>query len=235
MAKNGPSTPIHNRLLARLQPTQLNLLPDLELVPLPLKQVFYERGDHVQHAYFPQSGMVSLVIRLEDGDIVEVGTVGSQGMVGVSLLMDGDTALHEAVVQAEGEALRLPAATLKLAIEKDRDLRRQFGGYVQCFHFEVAQTAACNASHALEQRLARWLLLTCHRIGSAQVPLTHEFMSMMLAVRRAGVTVAAGSLERAGFIRSHRGIINIPDRERLEEAACECYRLIREKEEAMLD
>jgi CRP-like cAMP-binding protein len=235
MPKNGISTAIRNGLLTRLKPEQLDALrPHFELVPLPLRHVLYERGDRLEHAYFPQSGMVSLILRMEEGDMVEVGTVGSRGMAGVSLLMGGDTALHEALVQAEGEALSLPAATLTAALEHDAHLRRQFGRYQECFHFEVAQTAACNASHHLDQRLARWLLMARHRIGLDELPLTHELLAMMFAVRRAGVTVATGSLERAGFIRNRRGRVTILDVEALEEVSCECYRLTREKEEAVL-
>src|SRR5205814_3817381 len=185
-------------------------------------------------AYFPQSGMISFVVRLKNGDAVEVGTVSGEGMVGLPLLVGGDRGLHEAMVQVEGEALRIAAAKLVAAIKEDAELREHLGRYLECFHFQVAQTAACNAAHVLEQRLARWLLLTRHRLGSDQVPLTHEFLSMMLAVRRAGVTVTTNTLQQAGFIRNRRGIVTILDTEGLEEVSCECYRLIREQEEALL-
>ena len=178
--------------------------------------------------------MVSFVIRFEDGDAVEVGTVGNEGMVGVELLAGVDRGLNEAMVQIEGEALQIPAAMLAAAAREDADLRLKLGRYLECFHFQIAQTAACNAAHSLEQRLARWLLLARHRNGADELPLTHEFLAMMLAVRRAGVTVATGTFEQAGFIRNRRGIVRIIDVEALEEVSCECYRLIREQEDALL-
>jgi CRP-like cAMP-binding protein len=236
MARNGiaPSS-IHNRLLGRLHPEQLGRLrPDLELVPLRVNGTLHERGGRLEHAYFPNSGMVSFIIRLQDGGAVEVGTLGSEGMVGSQLLIGTETGLHEAMVQIEGEAQRIPASKLLAALKDDAALRVHLGRYLEYLHFQVAQTAACNAGHALEQRLARWLLLARHRIGSDQVPLTHEFLSMMLAVRRAGVTVAIGTLEAAGFIKNRRGLVTIVDLEALEEVSCECYRLIREQEAALL-
>jgi CRP-like cAMP-binding protein len=236
MARNGaaPSS-IHNRLLSHLQPEQLERLrPDLKLVPLRVKDILHARGDRLEHAYFPLSGMVSFVVRVDDGDAVEVGTVGNEGMVGVQILVGLGTGLHEAMVQMEGEALRIPASKLGAAVRDDADLRLRLGRYLECFHFQVAQTAACNAAHSLEQRLARWLLLARLRAASDQLPLTHEFLSMMLAVRRAGVTVAIGTFERAGFIKNRRGIATILDLDMLEEVSCECYRLIREQEEALL-
>jgi len=236
MPRNGAAlSSIHNRLLSRLKPKQLDRLhPDLEPVHLQVKAILHERGSRLEHAYFPQSGMVSFVIPLKDGDAVEVGTVGSEGMVGIGLLVGAERGLHEAMVQIEGEALRISAAKLAAAVEEDPLLRLHLGRYLECFRFQVAQTAACNAAHSLEQRLARWLLLTRHRAGSDQLPLTHEFLAFMLAVRRAGVTVATGTLQQAGFIRNRRGIVTILDTEGLEEASCECYRLIREQEEALL-
>jgi CRP-like cAMP-binding protein len=233
MPRNGAAlSSIHNHLLSRLKPKQLDRLhPDLEPVHLQVKDILHERGSRLEHAYLPQSGMVSFVIRLSDGDAVEAGTVGSEGMVGIGLLVGAERGLHEAMVQIEGEALRISAAKLTAAVEEDL-LRLHLGRYLECFRFQVAQTAACNAAHSLEQRLARWLLLTRHRAGSEQLPLTHEFLSMMLAVRRAGVTVATGTLQQAGFIRNRRGIVTILDTEGLEEVSCECYRLIREQEEA---
>ena len=176
MPRNGAAlSSIHNHLLSRLKPKQLDRLhPDLEPVHLQVKAILHERGSRLEHAYFPQSGMVSFVIPLKDGDAVEVGTVGSEGMVGIGLLVGAERGLHEAMVQIEGEALRISAAKLTAAVEEDSLLRLHLGRYLECFRFQVAQTAACNAAHSLEQRLARWLLLTRHRAGSDQLPLTQS-------------------------------------------------------------
>src|SRR2546423_15558372 len=141
MARNGALSPsIPNRLLGQLTSEQLNRLgADLEPVSLRLKQTLHERGSRLDHAYFPQSGMVSFVIRFEDGDAVEVGTVGNEGMVGVELLAGVDRGLNEAMVQIEGEALQIPAAMLAAVAREDADLRLKLGRYLECFHFQIAQ------------------------------------------------------------------------------------------------
>jgi CRP-like cAMP-binding protein len=233
--KGAASSSLRNRLLDRLPPKQLDRLhADLETVALEVRKTLHKRGSRLEYAYFPQSGMVSFVIPIEEGGSVEVGTVGREGMVGISLLLGGELGLQEAMVQIEGQALRMSARKLRAAIEDDAVLRLHFAPFAQCFHFQVAQTAACNAGHSLEQRLARWLLLARHRIGSDELPLTHEFLSMMLAVRRAGVTVTTGTLQQAGLIRHRRGHVTVLDPRGLEEVSCECYRLITEQEEAFL-
>jgi CRP-like cAMP-binding protein len=235
MAARRGAASVRNHLLDRLPPKERDRLrADLETVTLKVRETLHKRGNRLEHAYFPQTGMVSFVIPLEEGGSVEVGTVGSEGMVGISLLLGGEFGLQEAMVQIEGQALRMSARKLRAAIEADAALRLHFARFAQCFHFQVAQTAACNAGHTLEQRLARWLLLARHRIGSDELPLTHEFLSMMLAVRRAGVTVTAGTLQQAGLIRHRRGHVTVLDPRALKDVSCECYRLITEHEEALL-
>jgi CRP-like cAMP-binding protein len=219
----SPST-IQNRLLRTLPRKALKeLLLALQPVPLPVKQVLHQPGDHLDFAYFPVAGMVSIVLSLEDGGTIEVGTVGSEGMLPIALVLGDTVANSESMVQLEGSALRMPADILRQRLDTNEALRRHFGRYAHSFHQQVAQTAACNGAHSLEQRCARWLLLARHRIGSDELPLTQEFLSMMLAVRRAGVTEAAGGLQQAGLIRYRHGHITVLDPTGLEEISCECF------------
>ena len=219
----SPST-IQNRLLRTLPRKALKeLLLALQPVPLPVKQVLHQPGDHLDFAYFPLAGMVSIVLSLEDGGTIEVGTVGSEGMLPIALVLGDTVANSESMVQLEGSALRMPADILRQRLDANAALRRHFGRYAHSFHQQVLQTAACNGAHSLEQRCARWLLLARHRIGSDELPLTQEFLSMMLAVRRAGVTEAAGVLQKAGLIRYRHGRITVLDPDGLEEVSCECF------------
>jgi CRP-like cAMP-binding protein len=226
---------IQNRLLRTLSSAELDeLLPSLQPVPMPLRQVLHRRGDHVDFAYFPETGMISVVVDLEDGSTIEVGTIGNEGVAPSILVLGSEVTRNEAMVQIEGSALRMSADTLRHCLGEHEPLRRHFARYAEIFHQQVAQTAACNAAHSIEQRCARWLLLARDRIGSDEVPLTQEFLSMMLAVRRAGVTMAARSLQQVGLIKYRHGHITILDPEGLEEVSCECSRLIRDQESELL-
>jgi CRP-like cAMP-binding protein len=230
MALISPST-IQNRLLRALPRKALKeLSPALQPVPLPVKQVLHRSGDHLDFAYFPEAGMVSIVLPLEDGDTIEVGTVGSEGVLPIACVLGGTVASSEAMVQLEGSAFRIRADILRQRLDANEALRRHFGHYAHSFHQQVSQTAACNGAHSLEQRFARWLLLARHRIGSDELPLTQEFLSMMLAVRRAGVTEAAGGLQQAGLIRYRHGHITVLDPAGLEQVSCECFRRIASQE-----
>jgi CRP-like cAMP-binding protein len=226
---------IQNRFLRALPGKLLDeLLPELQPVPLPVKQVLHRPGDHLDFAYFPETGMISVVVDLEDGGTIEVGTIGNEGVAPSSLVLGGEVARSEAMVQIGGSALRMPVGTLTHRLDANRPLRRHFARYTEIFHQQVAQTAACNAAHSVDQRCARWLLLARHRIGSDDLPLTQEFLSMMLAVRRAGVTMAAGALQQAGLIRYRHGQITVLDPNGLEEVSCECFRLIKDQESELL-
>ena len=226
---------IQNRLLGGLPLKGLQpLLPALQPVPLPVKQVLHQPGDHLDFAYFPETGMVSIVLPLEHGGTIEVGTVGSEGMLPIAPVLGGTVASSEAIVQLEGSALRMPADILRHRLDSNEALRRHFGRYAHSFHQQVLQTAACNGAHSLQQRCARWLLLARHRIGSDDLPLTQEFLSMMLAVRRSGVTTAAGELQQAGLIRYRHGHITVLDPARLEEVSCECFGRIAAQEAQLL-
>ncbi|WP_338664811.1 Crp/Fnr family transcriptional regulator [Pararoseomonas sp. SCSIO 73927] len=206
--------------------------PRLEPAELALREVLQPIGTPVRHVYFPETGWASMLAYLEDGDAAEVGLVGREGMIGLPVLLNADSDDIEALVQCPGTALRMEAGAFRLALEAHPDLRDLLLRYALVHHSQVARTAACNGRHGIEQRLARWLLMGHDRAEGDSYPMTHEFLSMMLGVRRAGVTVAAGLLQKAGFIRYAAGRMEITDRPGLESAACECYGIVRRLSEA---
>ncbi len=225
-----------NRLLAALSASEYQrLVPHLEFVSLPLKQILYDSGELLRYVYFPNNQtIVSLVSTMEDGSTVEVGLVGNEGMVGIPVILGGNSTTNEAVVQMAGNAMRMNARLLKVEFERGGELQRLLLLYTQALLTLVSQTAVCNRLHTVEERLARWLLLVQERIHSDELPLTQELISHMLGTRRAGVTVAAGTLSQAGMIRSTRGRITIVNQEDLEATSCECYRLIKAEFERLL-
>ncbi|HYG81342.1 MAG TPA: Crp/Fnr family transcriptional regulator [Pyrinomonadaceae bacterium] len=224
------NAPAKNELLAALpRGAYLRLLPHLESVSLPLGTGLYNSGESIDHVYFPEDALVSLVTHMSDGATVEVGIIGRDGMVGIPVLLGDDIAFEAAVVQIAGDALRMPSATFKGV------LKRGGGGplltrlllYTRVLMKQVAQTAACNGRHTAEKRLARWLLMCHDRTESDELALTQDFISDMLGVRRAGVSSAAIGLQSEGFIRYSRGHITILKRDGLEAFACECYAAVR--------
>jgi len=224
----APAISISNRLLVALPREDLDLLrPHLEPVPLPHKQTLSNPNTPIDHVYFVQEGMVSLVQPLENGVMIEVGMIGKEGFLGVPVLLGAGTSPLEAMVQIPGSALRMPASVFREEAGRSVALMGLLLRYVQALHTQVSLTAACNGRHTLPERLARWLLTARDRANSDQMPLSHEFLSMMLGVRRAGVTVAVGTLKAAGLIRNTHGQVNIVDRPGLEAACCECYRTVR--------
>ena len=217
-----------NCLLAALPPGELERLrPRLERVELPFDQILLAAGGPVDAMLFPERGMVSLIATLEDGDQVEVGLSGREGLVGLPLIFGDDRSLAEARVQLGGTALRLDAASLRAELDRNAGLPRLLLRYALAFQAQVTLTAACNTRHAIEQRLARWLLTAHDRAEAEEFPMTHEFLSLMLGVRRPGVTIAAGMLQKAGLIHYARGRMAITDRPGLEAASCECYHTVR--------
>ena len=219
-----------NRLLDLLAPAQFELLRShLRSEVLPLNRALQERGKPIESVVFPTSGMISMVATMRDGVTVEVGVVGHEGMLGVQAVLGDDTSLNEAMVQIPGSAFIIPAEVLRQEAEMSPQLRVILLRYVQAFLNYATQSAACNRAHLLEQRLARWLLTARDRAGTNRLPFTHEFISMMLGVRRAGVTVAAISLQSAGLIQYAHGRITIADSEGLEAAACECYEVMKKE------
>ena len=225
---------VRNRLLAALPPEELaELWPQFELITLDVPHVLYARGELIPAVYFVESGWISKVARLENGDCAEVGFVGREGMVGLSLALGADAASQEAMVQGAGTALCMGPDALKRAQAGNSAFNRLLLRYALAFQAQVSQTAACNGRHKLEARLARWLLMAHDRADGNELPLTHDFLSMMLCGRRSGVTIAAGILQKAGLIQYARGHITVLDRPGLEVASCECHRTV-EREYARL-
>ena len=215
---------VRNRLLASLPPAEFGrLAASLTPVTLTLKQFLLEADEPIEAAYFVETGMVSYLAYLEGGEAIEVGIIGSEGMVGLPLILGVDRAPAGALVQMGGTALRIKPAALRQAFNESDALRTRLLRYMQALYTQVSQTAVCNGHHSLEERLARWMLMAHDRAGADQFPMTHEFMAMMLGVRRSGVTVTAGTLKQAGLISYKNGHMTVLDRPSLEAAACECY------------
>ena len=198
--------------------------PALKPVPLKLKRILYKPGDVVDDVYFPGGGFVSIVTVLANGDMVEVATIGREGMVGVSAATAGYRESALTMVQMETEqCVCMPAAAFRREMDRRAALFDIVTGFTQALMGAIMQSTACNAIHTVEQRLARWLLLAHDRVGADQFPLTQEFVAMMLGAARPTVTIVAGTLQRAGLITYKRGQIVIVNRQALEEASCECY------------
>ncbi|MBD1804619.1 Crp/Fnr family transcriptional regulator [Microcoleus sp. FACHB-SPT15] len=223
-----PSPKAVNQLLAALPDAEYQrLVPHLEYVPLPLQQVLHKRGESIEYVYFPHRAIVSLIASPEEGLNVEVGLVGNEGMVGIPAVLGDNIASTTAMVQREDSGMRMEASLLKTEFQQGGSLQNLLLRYTQALYAQTSQTAACNRLHQLDERLARWLLLFCDRIESNELWLTQEFISKMLAVRRAGVTEAANRLQQAGLIRYNRGRITILSRQELEAASCPCYKIIK--------
>lgn len=197
----------------------------LKLILLRLGKILYEPGGQLQHAYFPTTAIVSLHYVTESGRSAEVAGVGQEGMVGVALVLGGDTTSSSAMVQTAGYAYRLEARLLKQEFHRNGAVRDLLLLYTQALITQISQTAACNRHHSVEQRLCRWLLLNLDRSPSNQFIMTQELIAGMLGVCREGITEAAVKLQQAGFIRYRRAHITVLERTGLESSACECYAL----------
>ena len=230
MAIESLSSPNQNHLLAALPTAEFEALAaHLELVPMPLGKMLYEPGGQLQHAYFPTTAIVSLHYVMESGASAETAGVGNEGVVGISLFMGGNTTSSSAVVQTAGHAYRLERHLLMQEFNRAGSLQRLLLRYTQALMTQMAQTAACNRHHSVEQQLCRWLLLTLDRLPSNELVMTQELVASMLGVRREGITEAAGNLQRAGCISYRRGHISVLDRSGLETRACECYAVVKKE------
>ncbi|MBN3872757.1 Crp/Fnr family transcriptional regulator [Nostoc sp. JL33] len=219
-----------NRLLAALPASDYQrLVPHLKLVSLPTRKVIYEPGEPITHVYFPQNAVVSIVTIMKDGSTVEVGIVSNEGMVGIPVILGGNTTTTKGFVQVSGAGMQIDADILRAEFNRGGAIQNLLLRYVRSVYSELAQGCACNRLHTLEERLARWLLTVSDRLESEDFPLTQEFIAQMLGVRRSGVTLAASTLSRAGMIRYQRGKISILNREHLEATSCECYRVIQKE------
>ena len=225
-----PGNPNQNRLLAALPTAEFErLAPRLELVPLLLGEMLYEPGEQLEHAYFPVSAIVSLHYVMATGASASVAGVGSEGVVGISLFMGGESTPSSAVVQTAGHAYRLERRLLKQEFDRCGPMQRLLLRYTQALMAEMSQTAVCNRHHSVEQQLCRWLLVTLDRIPAGEFVMTQELVAGMLGVRREGITEAAGRLQQAGIIRNRRGHIAVLERAGLETRVCECYAVVKKE------
>jgi CRP-like cAMP-binding protein len=235
MLADQPTFATRNRLLAALPPDDLaRIRPRLDAVELPFRKVLHAPSQPIEAIYFPETGYVSMLAYMEDGDAAEVGMIGCEGMVGLPVLLGADHDDIEGMVQSPGTALRMDVQAFREDLERIPTFRTLLLRYALVHHGQVARTAACNGRHHIDQRLARWLLMAHDRAKEDEFPMTHEFLSMMLGVRRAGITVTAGQFQKAGYIRYERGCIEVTDRPSLESVACECYGIVRRASDQLL-
>jgi CRP-like cAMP-binding protein len=231
-AANNPSD---NHILEALpQQERERLFPYLKLTPMPLGMVLYESGAALRHIYFPTNSIVSLLYVMEDGASAEIAVVGTEGAVGVSLFMGGETTPSRAIVQSAGYAYRLTGNRLKQEFNRHGEMLHVLLRYTQSLITQMAQTAVCNRHHSLDQQLCRWLLLSLDRLEGNQLQMTQELIANMLGVRREGVTEAAGKLQKSGAIKYVRGKITVLDRPQLERLSCECYSVVKHETDRLL-
>ena len=224
-----------NRLLAKVAKDEADrLLARAEVVDLPLSFVLIEPNKRIEHIYFPVTLLGSLVTILEDGSSVESGTIGREGMSGIPVILNADRTPMETVVQVPGQAIRIPSSHVKKIFDEGGSLYKLLNQYIHTIFIIASQSAACNRRHSIEQRLARWLLMSSDGVGSNEVGITQNFLAVMLGVRRSGVTEAALKLQGDGLIRYTRGSVTITDRKGLEKVACECYHMAKSEYERLL-
>jgi CRP-like cAMP-binding protein len=224
MPQTEPSTP-KNRLLGAMSQTDSErFFSHLDPVPLAMRQIIYEVGAPLEHVYFIEQGIALIVTMMTDGETIESGMIGLEGIVGVPAFFGDTVSGQHVIVQAPGSALRIGTAECVAAFDQSTAVRRVILRFAGMLLNVATQTAACNRLHSVKQRTARWLLMMHDRLRTDEMPLTQEFLSTMLAVRRTGVTEAAGDLQRAGLIRYGRGLVTIIDHDGLATTACECYR-----------
>jgi CRP-like cAMP-binding protein len=216
-----------NRILDALQPSERQRILSFSTpMVLDVKTVLFEPGQPITEIYFPLDGVISLVTPLVGGAIVEVATVGNEGIVGVPIAPQGALAVR-AITQVAGRSLRMASERFLTEIDHDGQFGQLVGRYLLALFGQIAQAAACNRLHSNEERLSRWLLMSHDRVGVDEFAITHEFLGQMLGSRRATVTLSAGLLQAAGLIRYQRGHVTILDREGLEAVSCECYGVIK--------
>lgn len=217
-----------NRILNALSTEEYGrLAPHLEYINTHHGQILYQTDQTIDYVYFPDKAMISLVSQMEKGGSVEVGVVGFEGMAGLPCVLGVEESPHETMVQIQDGMARMPAHLLREEFRRGGALQDVLLRYTQSLLLMTSQVAACNRAHSVEERLARWLLMCHDRCLCEDLPLTHDFLSMMLGVRRAGVTTAALALQAEGLIHYARGHIQITNREGLEDYTCECYRMMK--------
>ena len=225
-----------NRLLATLPKNEYKrLLPKLKTVSLILGETLYEPGDAIKYVYFPNDSIISLISELSETSWLEVGMVGNEGMAGLGVFMGMGFSSTLALVQGSGTAMRMSSAAVRTEANRLGSLHHLLHRYSHSLLAQVSQTSACNRFHMVDARLARWLLMTNDRLAAKEFPLTQEFLSSMLGVRREGVSKAAGALQAGNLIRYSRGVITILNRRGLEAKSCQCYGIIKAETDAYLN
>jgi CRP-like cAMP-binding protein len=228
MPNNSRPPPIQNHLLAALPgKVYKRLLPHLESVSLPLMEILYESGEPINDVYFPNEGLISLLVVMADGTPREVGLIGNEGMLGIAVALGRSTTPIRALIQMPGSAMRMKAVALRDELKRGDALPNVLQAYAHALFAQVSQSAACVSSHAVDKRLSRWLVMTHDRAPGDEFEMKHEFMAMMLGVTRSVVTRAAGHLQDKKMIRYTRGRVTVLDRHRLEATACECYAVVK--------
>jgi CRP-like cAMP-binding protein len=226
---------LQNHLLALLSRKEYSRVIDkLEPVSLALGQVIYEAGSELSHMYFPTTAVISMLYIMENGGTAEIGIAGNNGLIGYALFMGGGTTSSRAIVQIAGEAFRMAVPDVREAFARGGDFQNVMLRYTQSLITQISQTAVCNRLHSIEQQLCRWLLINHDQLPADKLVMTHELIANMLGVRREGVSIAAAKLQALGVIEYYRGTITILDREKLEAAACECYKVVMDEYERLL-
>jgi CRP-like cAMP-binding protein len=224
-----------NHLIAALPADEfIRLKPNLEPVSLALGEVIYESGEQLEYIYFPTTAIISLLYIMENGSTAEIGMAGNDGLVGIALYMGGSTTPSRAVVQSAGNAFRMPSRALKDEFSRGGVFQKILLRYTQSLMTQISQTAVCNRLHTVEQQLCRWLLINHDLLQTNKLIMTHDLIANMLGVRREGVSIAAGNLQKKGLIKYVRGTITMLDRDALELAACECYRVVKDEYDRLL-
>jgi CRP-like cAMP-binding protein len=226
---NAAGKPVSNKILLSISDSDYSSLrPHLEYVSLPNHLVLHEAGGKLEFAYFPNRGLISLVVVMNNGKTAEAGIVGNEGFTGTLAAVGLSRSPLQAVVQITGDGFRVEVGALQNTLESAPHLQLMLSRYAAIRGMQVAQTAACNRLHDIEQRLARWLLMTQDRVDSGSLPITHDFLATMLGTDRPSVSLAAGVLQRKKLIEYTRGAVKIVNRKKLEASACECYEVIRQ-------
>jgi CRP-like cAMP-binding protein len=224
-----------NHLIAALPEDEfIRLKPNLEPVSLSLGEVIYESGEQLEYIYFPTTAIISLLYIMENGSTAEIGMAGNDGLVGIALYMGGSTTPSRAIVQSAGNAFRMPSSALKDEFSRGGVFQKVLLRYTQSLMTQISQTAVCNRLHSVEQQLCRWLLINHDLLQTNKLIMTHDLIANMLGVRREGVSIAAGNLQKKGLIKYVRGTITMLDRDALERTACECYRVVKDEYDRLL-
>jgi len=224
-----------NHLLAALPADEFaHLKSNLEPILLPLGKVIYESGEQLEYVYFPTTAIISLLYIMENGSTAEIGMAGNDGLVGIALFMGGSTTPNRAVVQSAGNAFRFRSKALLFEFRLSGEFQNILLRYTQYLMTQISQTAVCNRLHSVEQQLCRWLLINHDLLQTNKLIMTHDLIANMLGVRREGVSIAAGNLQKRGLIKYVRGTITMFDRQGLEAVVCECYAVVKQEYDRLL-